>query len=128
MMSTTASVDSLLKDLYPRAGERIKQWVVDDRRAREWVRQTCPRLEVPTHEDNCGSECRNTGSALWVDLNHDSCHDCGELMDATRDRPDVAAWRADCDARPKSCADRAKLSDEIEPNRALALHPFLERR
>jgi hypothetical protein len=144
MTATTSSFNALMKDLYPIPGERIKQWVVDQRRERDWTVATCPRVEVPPHIDNCTPDgysyeldaeygppiggyipCRNVGSTIWADLDHDSCYVCGDLHVATRARPDIAAWLEVQAARPRCCTDRSQLSDEIAPNLALADSPVL---
>ncbi len=124
MTSTTISVDALFKDMYPRAGERIKQWVVDMRRERAWEVATCPHVDVPDHKDNTGADCRNVGASIWVDLEkHDCCHDCEDLAAALRLRPDVAAWLARTD-RPAVTRDRSVLSDEIAEDVTLRDHPL----
>lgn len=51
MTASTESTDSLFKDIYPRPGERIKQWVVDVRREDAWARETCPRFTMDPHND-----------------------------------------------------------------------------
>jgi len=72
--SNIVSVDALYRDLYPAAGTRIKQWVVEMQREFAWERETCPRVDVPVHNDNCGGECRNVGTTQWMNLDQDSCH------------------------------------------------------
>lgn len=144
MTLTTVSMNETMKDVYPTPGTRIKQWVVDQRKEREWTQATCPRVEVPPHIDNCtpgiyGYEldaeygppigghipCRNVGSAIWVDLDHDSCYVCGDLCAATRNRPDIAAWCVEQAARPRPCVDRSQLSDEIAPDLSMLDNPML---
>lgn len=144
MAVKTVSIDALYRDLYPGPGERIKQWVIDRRNERAWVLATCPRVEVPNHIDNCTPDgydpaldaeygppigghipCRNVGSTIWDDLDHDSCYFCGDLQRATQNRPDIIAWRAERASRPPICTDRDKLSDEVQPDLRLADHPML---
>src|SRR6201994_5208533 len=74
--------DSTLKDMYPGEGKVIKQWVIDMWREAEWERETCPKVNVHPHEDNCGCSCRNVGSTQWSYLDHDSCYECNDLQDA----------------------------------------------
>lgn len=144
MTVATVSMNALMKDMYPLPGTLIKQWVVDRRKERAWTEATCPRVEVPPHGDNCAPDgdsydldaeygppigghipCRNVGSAIWADLDHDSCYICGDLHAATRDRPDIAAWRAAQAARPPCCTDRSQLSDEIAPDLSQCESPML---
>lgn len=136
-----------LRDIYPTPGTRIKQWVVDENRESDWVRATCPVVDVPLHTDNCVGDgleserdaeygppmgtyedrrlyCRNYGVTLWTYLNHDSCYTCGDLHEATADRPDIAAWRVLRDARPPITTDRSLLSDEIAPELHMAENPI----
>ena len=115
MTSTTVSVDSLFKDLFPIPGTRIKQWVVDSRRARQWDVETCPRVTLLPHRDNTDLDCRNVPSAIWIDLaQHDCCGHCNDIAETmeTSD-PAVVAWLAERAARPPGCTDRTVLSDEI---------------
>lgn len=111
----TVALDSLMRDLYPAPGERVKLWVVGARREDAWVRNTCPRVLVKSHKDNTGADCRNAyhDAALWVDLAHDCCHACCDLQDATESRPDVAAWLELKASRPPVTTDRDALSEEI---------------
>jgi len=127
MTSDTVTVNALYKDLYPAAGTRIKQWVVEMGRESAWERETCPRVDVPSHNDNCGGGCRNVGSTQWMHLNHDSCYDCNDLQDATRERPDVVAWLAERAKRPPITTDREALSEEIAPDWSLTEHPMFRR-
>lgn len=138
------SFDRTLRDLYAAPGTRIKQWVVELRREQAWAAKTCPRIDVPEHIDNCmplgwdvgfDSEygppiggravCRNVGSTQWTHLDHDSCHTCGDLHEATRSRPDVAAWIALRALRPPITSDREALSDEVAPALELRGHPAI---
>lgn len=125
-ISSLSTFDSLYKDLYPRSGDRIKQWVVDSRNEREWVMATCPRIPVAAHNDNTGLDCRNVGSAIWMDLAHDCCEHCCDLHDALAARPDVVAWLTEHAARPPGCTDRSVLSDEIAPDMGKMGHPLFE--
>lgn len=125
MPTTSVSLTSTFRDLYPGAGTRLKQWVVDLRKRIEWERETCPRVDVAEHDDNCGSSCRNVGGAPWTHLAHDCCEVCCDLHEATAQRPDVVAWLAERDALPPMCTDRDKLSDEVEPDHMLRNHPLL---
>jgi hypothetical protein len=114
--ANVTTMGALYKDVYPAPGTRIKQWVVDVRREHAWERETCPRIEVPTHEDNTGAVCRNAQTETpWSHLDHDCCYSCNDLQGATRDRADVQAWLAENANRPPIEADRTKLSDQVEP-------------
>lgn len=125
-VSDLVSFDSLMKDLHPLPGTRIKQWVVDERREHAWERQTCPHVDIPGHDDNTDILCRNSGGAPWARLDHDCCSLCGDTMEATAGREDIASWRAERDARPPVCADRSLLSDQIEPEWKLEPHPVFK--
>lgn len=124
---TVTTVSALFRDMYPRAGERIKQWVVDQRKQTEWGQATCPRVGIAGHNDNTGDWCRNSGAgARWIDMEgHDCCGECNDMAEHTRMRPDIVAWLAERDARPKPTSDRTLLSDEIAPDIALTDHPML---
>lgn len=118
-MINIASMDDTLKDLYPLPGERIKQYVVDGRTNDAWEHATCPTVEVSHHEDNTGASCCS-GPVRWRDLAMaHCCSTCSDIAERDASRPDIVAWRAERDARPKPCADRTKLSDEIEPERPM---------
>ncbi len=127
MTSTSVSVTHLFKDLYPRAGDRIKQWVIDSRRERAWDLETCPSVSLPPHKDNTDADCRNVPSAVWIDLaQHDCCHECNDVAEAMEvNEPAVVAWLAERARRPPICADRAALSDEIAEDYSLRGHPLL---
>lgn len=128
MPSASVSMDRTFKDLYPGAGTRLKQWVVDLRKRLDWERETCPWIDNEAHRDNTGAECRNSGTAQWVHLEqHDCCGECNDLAEVTKEhRASVRDWLAAREALPPMCTDRDKLSDEIEPDRAADLqHPFL---
>lgn len=115
---TLTTFDGLVRDMYPPPGTRLKQWVVDQRREAAWQRETCPLVLTETHDDNTGVPCHCSGAAQWAYLeSHDCCGDCNDLAEATRDRPDVAAWLKLKAERPPVCADRDKFSDEVEPDR-----------
>lgn len=124
-METLVSMDAALKDRYPLPGTRIKQYVVDERRDAAWERDTCPKVSVPTHVDNTGASCGGDES-LWIHLFHDDCCDvCSDAAEQVASRPDIMAWRAERDARPKPCADRDLLSNEIERDApSMQDHPF----
>ena len=112
-----SSLNETMKDVYPRPGTRIKQWVVDARREQQWERDTCPRIVMNDHEDNTGAPCRNCyGSVPWTYLDHDCCQICGDEHERIRMRPDVQAWLTERAARPAIEPDHSKLSDEIEPD------------
>jgi hypothetical protein len=124
--ATITSMDSLFKDMYPRAGDRIKQWVVDQRREYDWERETCPRFSVPEHEDNTGAVCRNSNDKVpWTYLNHDCCHDCGDYLEDLRETPSVQAWLDEKAKRPPIEQDRTKYSDEIAEDVMMQDHPIL---
>lgn len=125
-MTSSTSVSATFKDLYPAAGSRIKQWVVEFRREGEWERETCPRIESVPHRDNTDCDCRNVPSATWLDLErHDCCCDCNDFAAQLADRPDISAWRALKAARPPITTDREALSDEIAPRLELSDNPML---
>lgn len=119
------SLRETMRDFYPRAGERLKQYVVDMRRENAWESATCPRVDLAGHEDNTGARCRNEGPTLWTHLDHDCCETCGRRHIFERSRSDITAWIVLRDARPPIEADHANLSDEIEPDRSLEPHPML---
>jgi hypothetical protein len=119
--SDLVDISQLFKDMYPGPGDRIKQWVVDQRREYEWERGTCPTIEVQVHEDNTGTECRNSGKVPWTYLDHDCCYTCGELHEATQSLVVVQEWLAEKAKRPPIEQDRTKF----EPHRELAPHPAL---
>lgn len=114
-MSVLVSMSALFKDMYPRPGDRLKQWVVDQRREAKWERETCPRVSIAEHKDNTDAWCRNAGLTPWTFLSHDCCSTCCDLHEATESRADVQAWLAEKAKRPPVEQDRAKLSDEVEP-------------
>lgn len=124
--TTISSFDSAMKDLHPRVGDRIKQWVIDSRREAHWDRETCPRVNMDPHDDNTGTLCSNVGEVLWRNLDHHCCHFCGEWYQRGRELRSVKAWLAEKAKRPPIEADRAKFSNQIEPERSeLGLHPLL---
>lgn len=111
-----------MRDLSPRHGERIKQWVVELHREVTWEHLTCPRVFVPQHDDNTAARCRNADATPWTYLNHDYCDTCSDLHEATAVRPDVEAWRALRSERPPiACDDREALSDAVQPD--FEVHP-----
>jgi hypothetical protein len=111
---TLTTHDALLKDLYPLPGTRLKQWAVDSRREAAWERETCPRFDVPVHEDNCGRQCRNFGPTPWTFLDHDSCYVCCDMYEDKGQYEPVTTWLGHRANRPPIEADRDKLSDEVE--------------
>lgn len=125
MTVATVSMGAVMRDLYPGAGTRIKQYVVELRREGAWERETCPLVDVPEHNDNTGTGCRNVGSTPWMWLAHDCCDPCGELHDATTSRPDVAAWRALRAGRPPITSDREALSNEVQEDFSMADNPVI---
>jgi hypothetical protein len=126
MAVTLTSANETLKDFYPLAGTRLKQYVVDTRRELDWERETCPTFEVPEHDDNTGATCRNAyGPTSWEQLDHGACSICGVLRRFISNDARVVAWVAEKASRPPIESDRTKLSDEIEPERALEPHPML---
>lgn len=129
MTVSTVSMTATFKDLYPEAGTRIKQWVVELRREFAWERETCPRAQSPPHRDNTDLDCRNVPTASWLDLErHDCCGDCNDLAARLADRPDIAAWRALKADRPSITSDREALSDEVQPALELRWPTRSERR
>lgn len=118
------SFDAVVRDYFPQPGERLKQYVVDERREHGWAMATCPSVPVDAHLDNTGAECGY--ETRWIDLFHaHCCSTCGAIADKTQGLPAIAEWRAERDARPKPCADRALLSDEIVPPLELSKTPML---
>ncbi len=117
-IATTGSIDAMLKDRYPQPGERIKQYVVDERIADEWDRETCPRIDVPEHLDNTEVPCHVSGKVPWVSVFQScSCGTCSDTADEARTRDDIIAWFARrAKERPTICADETKLSNEIAPD------------
>lgn len=127
-MVDLVSWDSMLKDYYPRPGERIKQYVVDQRRLDQWVSRTSPRFIIEAHDDNCGSQCRNFGPTRYMDLRiHDCCNVCNDLAGAMASSPEVIAWQEELKKQPQPCDDRTKLSNEIAPSLSLRKHPTMRR-
>ena len=120
------TVDALLKDMYPLPGTPLKQWVVDQRRESQWESETCPRFTLAEHEDNAGTECRNSlASVPWTHLEHDWCYFCGDLHGRYEKTPEVQAWLAEKAKRPPVCADRSKLSGEVQADYpSMRPHPF----
>lgn len=125
-IATATSVVRTMKDFFPQPGERIKQYVVDMRREDRWERETCPRIQVPVHEDNTGVECSNSNSSVpWIDLDHHCCYVCGDLSESTRELVEARGWFAAKAARPPICDDLDKLSDQIAPDLAMRAHTLL---
>lgn len=127
-MSTNINVvafDSIMRDMYPAPGSRVKQWVVDTWREQAWENETCPRVDVSEHNDNTGTGCRNVGRVPWTFLSHDCCGDCYLAYESLAERADVKAWLTLKEQRPPVCADRNQLSDQIAPDLSLRGHPAL---
>lgn len=124
----TVSMDSVLKDLYPQPGSRIKRWVVEDRAVDAWVRETCPRYAVPTHDCDDGVQCPSSGCTQFIDILHAECDACSELADRLRELPEVIAWYAEYRTRHAAItADHSLLSDEIAPPLGnMARNPLLK--
>lgn len=96
MTSSITTVHSVMRDLYPSPGERIKQWVIAARALDAWASETCPRMVAKPHLDNTGVDCCNLGSVAWMDVvwNH-ACHICEDAGQEIALRPDVVAWLAE---------------------------------
>jgi len=130
-MSIT-TIACIYKDYYPMPGERIKQYVVDGRRETAWERETCPKFKIAGHVDNCDdgrgySTCFNAGMVTWDALvSHPHCETCNDFGETLRDDARVLSWLAEKARRPPIEPDRSKLSDEVEPDRSLELHPILK--
>lgn len=125
--ATLMSVSATLKDFYPLPGTRIKQYVVDTQREREWQEKTCPRVTVPDHQhwrddDPPIVECGGEFNWLW--LSYQSCDFCENLYYELRDTPAVQAWFVEKAKRPPIESDRTKLSDEIAPDLAMREQPW----
>lgn len=126
--------DAMMKDVYPLPGARIKQWVVDMGREQDWERETCPRLDVPDHYDECDDieatsgdlrKCASVGVTSWQDIHGRDCRFCDGFSQAAQLLPEMIAWFAAKAARSPICADREQLSDEIAPDIAsLAGNPL----
>jgi hypothetical protein len=116
-MKVTNMTD-IMKDMYPQAGSRIKQWVVDRRREAKWENETCPVSIVSEHRDNTDAPCRNVPSAIWLALHqHDCCHVCNDQAEhEQQERCDVHNWLVDRKKRPPIEQDETKLSDEVQPD------------
>jgi hypothetical protein len=123
------TVAEMMRDYFAPPGTRLKQYVVDKRREHAWELETCPKVTMAEHDDNTGLSCRNTYVPVpWTYLDHDCCDVCGDEHEKLRSRDDVQAWLAEKEKRPPICADRSKLSDEIQPDYAATPHPLLRRR
>ncbi len=140
MILTIDSHAAMLKDYYPQPGERIKQYVVDERRVHAWERETCPMLNVPLHYEDVDDteatsghvvECPSVGETSWLTIQAraTSCRFCEGFMFAASGLPAVVDWfaeRASYVAEHPICADRSQLSDEIAPDLgAMGDHPLL---
>lgn len=123
MTSTSlSSLDELLHDAHPRAGDRIKLYVVEQRAFYAWEKESCPRFSIPEHEDNTGAVCRNANERVpWAHLEHACCNDCTDYYrDIFGATPELKAWKQEADARrAKITTDHSLYSDEIEPDRSL---------
>lgn len=124
---TLISFDATLRDRYPAPGERIKQYVVDERREDAWADATCPTVSVIPHQtknfDGEDVDCV-CGDVQWHRLDN-GCQVCVAVQAATRDIDRVRRWLAEMAARPPICADRDKLSDEVAPEWHFDGHPLL---
>jgi hypothetical protein len=128
-MADVVSIDAMFKDFYPLPGTRLKQYVVDMRAQHAWEAATCPAIDVGDHLDNTGAFCREAPRTLWkFAAMHDCCAICNGAAADTKDREDVRLWLLEKAARPPIETDRAKLSDEIEPERTLPGWPALFKR
>jgi hypothetical protein len=139
IVATVSSFDTVLRDRYPLPGERIKQYVVDERRIDAWERETCPKLPVPPHyEDPDDTEaasgdvvgCPSVGETRWRDIQgcDSSCRFCEGFAFAARSLPVMVDWFAARDrylAEYPICADREQRSDEISPEVDLRSNPVL---
>lgn len=129
MSMTIEAFDATLKDMYPRPGDRIKQWVVDLRGEQKWESETCPKFDVADHKDNTGARCRNSGELVpWTYLEHDCCDGCCNMHEYVRESPSVQTWLTEKANRPPIEQDRTKLSNEIAPDPSFTLNPWFARR
>ena len=118
--------DRAIRDRYPMPGEKLKQYVVDERREAEWECETCPRFTPAEHEDNTGTECRNSMSSVpWTHLAHDCCYFCNDLGERYEQTPEVQAWLAEKAKRPPIETDETKFSNEVAGDWTTGKHPFL---
>lgn len=143
MTVTITTVAVYYKDHYPQPGERIKQYVVDERRERAWEEQTAPRFNVDPHDrEGCQLHddpeceyckvlthaCPCAGESSLLELRDADCDVCNALYEKSLSEPRVIAWFAEKAKRPPICEDRTKLSDEVESEHpSLAMHPLLGR-
>jgi len=113
---TLESFDTAIKDRYPRPGDRIKQYVLDERREAAWANETAPCVYVPEHEDNTGVTCGESGPTPWhhLEMAH-CCSICGALAESHRHTQPVDVWIFERSLRPKPCDDKTKLSDDVAP-------------
>lgn len=126
-IANLVSFDAGLKDRYPRPGDRIKQYVVNERLEREWDLATCPKVDAgKSHNDNTDDTCWCSGPTPWIDLfYHPHCSICGENGARSIDRGDIVAWRMAKRERPSPDAcGRDVLSDEIAPDLSLRDNPM----
>lgn len=127
------SFDATMRDMYAAPGTRLKQWVVDMRREDEWERETCPKLAVPHHYDECDDieaasgelyPCANVGPTSWRTLCLTDCRFCDGFAQAAQCLPEMLAWFAAKAERPPVCADHDLLSDEVQEDVSLRDHPL----
>lgn len=124
---TLISFDATVRDRYPVPGERIKQYVVDERRESAWADATCPTVTVIPHQttnvDGEDIDCIS-GDVQWHRLDS-GCLVCTAVQAATREIDRVRRWLAAKGSRPPICSDRDKLSDELAPEWHFDGHPLL---
>lgn len=124
---TLTSFDAIMCGRYSEPGARMKLYIVDEQREREWAEQTCPRVRIGLHCDVDGDPCANSGDVPWISLeqNQYQCDECARAYHHGAKLDRVVAWLVERDKRPPICADRTKLSDKIAPSIALANSPIL---
>lgn len=123
---TVRSIGESMRDLFPLAGQRIKQWVVEQRREEAWTRATCPVVVVHVHHDDSEALCARSGSDVqWYLLDDHECQECSDLQEATSNQTDVEAWLRVRASRPPITRDHVTMSDEIEGDSALQDNPLL---
>lgn len=120
---TLISLEAALRDRYPSPGERIKQYVIDERKHREWVDTTCPHVAVVLHRDDKGEWCPTSGDPRWHTIGeHGGCSRCDATKARSASLPAIVEWVALRNMRPPICSDRTLLSDEVAPDVSLDQH------